>query len=89
MLKRSHLIQLGSGVSGVGAGAAAWMAFGSRGARFTANLDKALTEPTIIHWHGLHTPARMDGHPGDTIAPGGRCDHDFTVRNPGPTCVNR
>ena len=55
------------------------------GARFTASLDNALTEPTIIHWHGLHTPARMDGHPGDTIAPGARYDYDFSVRNRGGT----
>ena len=56
-----------------------------RGARFTANLDNALAEPTIIHWHGLHTPAAMDGHPVNTIAPGGRYDYDFTVRNRGGT----
>ena len=55
------------------------------GARFTASLDNALTEPTIIHWHGLHTPAKMDGHPSDTIAPGARYDYDFTVRNRGGT----
>jgi blue copper oxidase len=55
------------------------------GARFTASLDNALTQPTIIHWHGLHTPANMDGHPRSTIAPGGRYDYDFTVRNRGGT----
>jgi blue copper oxidase len=55
------------------------------GARFTAALDNALTQPTIIHWHGLHTPAAMDGHPRNTIAPGGRYDYDFTVRNRGGT----
>ena len=55
------------------------------GARFTASLDNALTEATIIHWHGLHTPAKMDGHPRDTIGPGARYDYDFTVRNRGGT----
>ena len=55
------------------------------GARFTASLDNALAEPTIIHWHGLHTPAKMDGHPSDTIGPGARYDYDFTVRNRGGT----
>jgi blue copper oxidase len=55
------------------------------GARFTATLDNALKGPTIIHWHGLHTPAAMDGHPRDTIAPGSRYDYDFTVRNRGGT----
>ena len=55
------------------------------GARFTASLDNALTEPTIIHWHGLHTPANMDGHPVNTMAPGAKYDYDFTVRNRGGT----
>ena len=55
------------------------------GARFIATLDNALTEPTIIHWHGLHTPASMDGHPRDTVAPDGRHEYDFTVRNRGGT----
>ena len=55
------------------------------GTRFTASLDNALAEPTIIHWHGLHTPASMDGHPGSTIAAGGRYEYDFTVRNRGGT----
>ena len=55
------------------------------GARFTASLDNALTEPTIIHWHGLHTPAKMDGNPSDTVPPGARYDYDFTVRNRGGT----
>ena len=51
------------------------------GKRFTASLDNALKEPTIIHWHGLHVPADMDGHPVNTLAPGARYDYDFTVRN--------
>ena len=55
------------------------------GSRFTASLDNALSEPTIIHWHGLHTPASMDGHPASTIAPGGRYEYDFMVRNRGGT----
>ena len=55
------------------------------GARFVASLDNALQEPTIIHWHGLHTPAAMDGHPSTTLAPGARYDYDFTVRNRGGT----
>ena len=51
------------------------------GTKFTASLDNALKEPTIIHWHGLHVPANMDGHPVNTLAPGARYDYDFTVRN--------
>jgi blue copper oxidase len=56
-----------------------------RGAQFVVTLDNALTEPTIIHWHGLHTPAKMDGHPSQTIAPGARFEYNFTVRNRGGT----
>ncbi len=55
------------------------------GGRFTATLNNALKQPTIIHWHGLHTPANMDGHPRSTIAPGGSYNYDFTVRNRGGT----
>ena len=55
------------------------------GARFTASLHNELQEPTIIHWHGLHTPAAMDGHPSTTIGPGGHYDYDFVVRNRGGT----
>ena len=55
------------------------------GARFQATLSNELQEPTIIHWHGLHTPAAMDGHPASTIGPGARYDYDFTVRNRGGT----
>ncbi|GAB3478547.1 multicopper oxidase family protein [Polaromonas eurypsychrophila] len=55
------------------------------GMRFTASLDNGLAEATIIHWHGLHVPAAMDGHPASTIAPGGRYDYDFKVSNRGGT----
>ena len=55
------------------------------GARFSTRLDNALNEPTLIHWHGLHAPANMDGHPIDTLAPGARFSYDFTVRNRGGT----
>ena len=55
------------------------------GARLTASLDNGLAEPTIIHWHGLHTPAAMDGHPASTIGPGGRYEYDFKVLNRGGT----
>jgi blue copper oxidase len=55
------------------------------GAQFTANLINALAETTIIHWHGLHVPAKMDGHPRDTTQPGASYSYDFTVRNRGGT----
>ncbi len=55
------------------------------GANFSASMDNALLEPTIIHWHGLHTPAAMDGHPINTMAPGGSYKYDFKISNRGGT----
>jgi blue copper oxidase len=52
-----------------------------RGGRFTATLQNGLNEPTIIHWHGLHLPANMDGHPNDSIAPSQNYPYAFTVTN--------
>ena len=56
-----------------------------RGGRFTASLENGLDEPTIVHWHGLHVPADMDGHPMDSIDPGANYPYDFTVTNRGGT----
>ena len=36
-------------------------------------------EQSIIHWHGLHLPERMDGHPRDAIAPGKTYTYEFQV----------
>ena len=55
------------------------------GSRFTATLQNGLNEPTIIHWHGLHLPANMDGHPNDSIAPGRNFPYAFPVTNRGGT----
>lgn len=55
------------------------------GSRFQATLHNALPEPTIIHWHGLHPSAAMDGNPASSIGPGGSYEYDFTVNNRGGT----
>ena len=55
------------------------------GSRFNTTLQNGLNEPTIIHWHGLHLPANMDGHPKDSIAPGQNYPYAFTVTNRGGT----
>lgn len=52
-----------------------------RGQRVRIDLRNRLPEPTIIHWHGLHVPDDMDGHPRFAIAPGERCVYEFTVVN--------
>jgi len=40
-----------------------------------------ITQPSIVHWHGLIVPERMDGHPRDAVAPGGEYLYEFEVRN--------
>lgn len=51
------------------------------GQRVRIDLINRLPEPTIVHWHGLHVPDDMDGHPRFAIAPGTRFAYDFTVVN--------
>jgi FtsP/CotA-like multicopper oxidase with cupredoxin domain len=36
---------------------------------------------SIIHWHGLHVPASMDGHPKDVIPTGETYTYEFEVLN--------
>ncbi|MGD8992415.1 MAG: multicopper oxidase domain-containing protein [Desulfobacterales bacterium] len=36
---------------------------------------------SIIHWHGLHVPASMDGHPRDVIPTGETFTYEFKVLN--------
>lgn len=36
---------------------------------------------SIVHWHGLHVPADMDGHPRDAIPRGETYVYEFEVRN--------
>ncbi len=52
-----------------------------RGQRVRIDLINELPESTIIHWHGLHVPDTMDGHPRFAIAPGERYVYDFKVVN--------
>jgi FtsP/CotA-like multicopper oxidase with cupredoxin domain len=40
-----------------------------------------LTQPSIVHWHGLVVPEQMDGHPRYAIAPGEEYLYEFEVRN--------
>ena len=49
------------------------------GQRVRIDLVNGLPEPTIIHWHGLHVPDTMDGHPRFAIAPGARYEYEFKV----------
>jgi FtsP/CotA-like multicopper oxidase with cupredoxin domain len=44
-----------------------------------------LPEPSIVHWHGLHVPQKMDGHPMYTIQPDEIYVYEFEVKNPAGT----
>ena len=52
-----------------------------RGQKVRIQFYNELPEASIIHWHGLHVPAEMDGHPRDVIAPGQKFVYEFEVRN--------
>ncbi|MGR8951411.1 MAG: multicopper oxidase family protein [Gammaproteobacteria bacterium] len=52
-----------------------------KGQKVRVHLHNKLTEPTITHWHGLHVPAEMDGHPRYTIDPGQTFVYEFEVLN--------
>jgi FtsP/CotA-like multicopper oxidase with cupredoxin domain len=40
-----------------------------------------IPQETIVHWHGLHVPADMDGHPRYVIPNGETYIYEFEVRN--------
>jgi len=52
-----------------------------RGQKVRIHFYNELPEESIIHWHGLHVPAEMDGHPRDVIATGQKFVYEFEVRN--------
>ena len=52
-----------------------------KGDRIKVTFKNELSQPTIIHWHGLSVPDVMDGHPHLAIEPGGVYEYDFTVIN--------
>lgn len=52
-----------------------------KGQKVRIRYTNDLPEYSIIHWHGLHVPAAMDGHPRDVIAPGESFVYEFEVIN--------
>jgi len=51
------------------------------GQKVRIRFTNELPERTIVHWHGLHVPAPMDGHPRSMIAPGQTYVYEFEVVN--------
>ena len=52
-----------------------------KGQRVRINFDNGLDEASNIHWHGLHVPDDMDGHPRHTAAPGKRYVYEFEIKD--------
>ncbi len=51
----------------------------TEGDRVIVHFRNGLSEPTTVHWHGIHLPANQDGSPFDPVPPGGQRDYVFTI----------
>ncbi|QOJ21323.1 MAG: multicopper oxidase domain-containing protein [Gammaproteobacteria bacterium] len=56
-----------------------------RGQRVRIFFYNQLTEPCVTHWHGMHVPQIMDGHPMYAIHQGEQYVYEFEVKNPAGT----
>jgi len=52
-----------------------------KGQKVRIHFNNNIQEESIIHWHGLHVPSRMDGHPCDVIKQGDTYTYEFEVKN--------
>lgn len=52
-----------------------------KGQKVRINFHNRLAESSIVHWHGLHVPADMDGHPMYAIQQGQTRVYEFEVLN--------
>ena len=51
----------------------------NRGEVVNVNFKNSLSEESNIHWHGMLTPANMDGHPKDVAAAGASRNYTYTI----------
>lgn len=54
----------------------------SQGETVLINVHNQLGEPTTVHWHGMHLPARFDGGPHQAIAAGETWSPTWTIDQP-------
>jgi len=52
----------------------------TNGEQVRFNVKNTIGEPTTLHWHGLHLPARADGGPHQVIDPGKTWSPSFEVK---------
>ncbi|MGH3715963.1 MAG: multicopper oxidase family protein [Micromonosporaceae bacterium] len=57
----------------------------SRGEQVAVRVRNDLSEPTSVHWHGMHLPAKMDGGPHQPVAPGATWTPSWKVDQPAAT----
>jgi len=55
--------------------------FLEKGQKIRFHFRNELPERNIIHWHGLHVPQAMDGHPMYDVPPGGGYVYEFELTN--------
>jgi len=53
----------------------------NKGQRVRIDFTNQLPQESIIHWHGMHVPAEMDGHPRYVVGNGGSYTYEFEVLN--------
>ena len=54
--------------------------------RVTMRVRNSLTEPTTLHWHGLHLPAASDGGPHQVVQPGTVWETSFAIKQAASLC---
>jgi len=52
-----------------------------QGEKIRVRFTNSIPEKSIVHWHGLHVPAIMDGHPRYVIPQGQSYLYEFEVKN--------
>ncbi len=52
----------------------------NKGSNVSVNINNLLSEASNIHWHGLHIPAAMDGHPANIINAGASFNYNFIIQ---------
>ena len=53
----------------------------NRGQKIRIRFTNEIRHESIVHWHGLHVPADMDGHPRYVILQGETFVYEFEIRN--------
>ena len=53
----------------------------TKGQKVRIYYKNKMSEPSIIHWHGLHVPQGSDGHPMYSIEPSESYVYEFEVMN--------